>query len=167
MVPTDYYRIEQVPLSSSGKVDRTALERCNAIALEDDQDWTGPRNETEMALAAIWSELLKLATMGVEQNFFELGGHSLLVLQMTARIRRNLGVELPARAVFEAPTIEALALEVERSRALGLKARINFLQRQHASHANPVGEVLRNQLDNLPADDVQKLLKSVLEGRRA
>ncbi|HWO34663.1 MAG TPA: amino acid adenylation domain-containing protein, partial [Candidatus Acidoferrum sp.] len=121
MVPASYWQIEKVPLSPSGKVNRAALAGCGGRRLVDRQDWMGPRNESEAQLTDIWRELLKLEAVGREQNFFELGGHSLLVLQMTARIRRTMEVEVPVRCVFESPTIAGLAQEVEKARALGLK----------------------------------------------
>ncbi|HEV3511536.1 MAG TPA: amino acid adenylation domain-containing protein, partial [Candidatus Sulfotelmatobacter sp.] len=135
MVPSSYWQIERVPLLPSGKVNRAALANGGATALTDGEDWAGPRTETEVRLAEIWRELLKLEAVGREQNFFELGGHSLLVLQMTARIRRNLEIELPVRTVFEAPTITALAHEVEQAKALGLKAHTPILQRRPRASA--------------------------------
>jgi acyl carrier protein len=119
IIPSDFWQIDHVPLLTSGKINRAALKNVGAIQLRDQDNWIGPRNAIEARLATIWSELLKLEQVGVHQNFFELGGHSLLVLQMTARIRRNLNVELPARRVFESPTIAALAEQVEKARALG------------------------------------------------
>src|ERR1043165_4801591 len=73
-----------------------------------------PRTPTEEILCGIWAEVLGLERVGVEENFFQLGGHSLLVTQVVARARAAFGVEVALRAVFESPTVEALAQEVER-----------------------------------------------------
>ena len=162
MVPAEYWQIEQLPLLPSGKVNRSALMKCEAKALVSEEDCIGPRNEIETQLAGIWCELLKMQSIGVEHNFFELGGHSLLVLQMTARIRRSFEVELPARAVFEAPTIATLAREVERLRALGLTVRMPELKRHQADVSDLTREQLLAQLDTLSSADLQAVLRRVL-----
>jgi len=166
MVPAEYWQIERLPLLPSGKVNRAALAQCPAKELVSEQDSVAPRNEIESQLTEIWRELLKVQSIGVEHNFFELGGHSLLVLQMTARIRRSLEVELPARAVFEAPTIAALAREVERLRALGLTARMPELKRRQPSVPDATREQLLAQLDALSSDDLQAVLQRVLGGKQ-
>jgi acyl carrier protein len=165
MVPASYWRVEGLPLLPSGKVNRSALAGSGAKPLVDQEELVGPRNEVEAKLAEIWRELLQVEQVGIEQNFFELGGHSLLVLQVTARIRRIFEVELAVRSVFEAPTIEGLALEVEKARALGLKARTPILQgRRQTVEASR--ETLLAQLDNLSSAELQSLLQRVLDGKQ-
>jgi amino acid adenylation domain-containing protein len=165
MVPASYWRVEGLPLLPSGKVNRSALAGSGAKPLVDQEELVGPRNEAEAKLAEIWQELLQVEQVGIEQNFFELGGHSLLVLQVTARIRRIFEVELAVRSVFEAPTIEGLALEVEKARALGLKARTPILQgRRQTVEASR--ETLLAQLDNLSSAELQSLLQRVLDGKQ-
>ncbi len=165
MVPSSYWRIEQVPLLPSGKVNRGELRRGGGVALGDEGEQVGPRNEVEAKLGEIWRELLKVEQVGMEQNFFELGGHSLLVLQLTARIRRALEVELPVRSVFEAPTIAGLALEVEKARALGLKPRTPIVQLRPRTPAGVSREALLAQLDGLSSAELQGLLQRVLDGK--
>jgi amino acid adenylation domain-containing protein len=165
MVPASYWRVEGLPLLASGKVNRSALAASGAKPLVDQEELVGPRNELEAKLAEIWRELLQVEQVGIEQNFFELGGHSLLVLQVTARIRRIFEVELAVRSVFEAPTIEGLALEVEKARALGLKARTPILQgRRQTVEASR--ETLLAQLDGLSSAELQSLLQRVLDGKQ-
>ncbi|HEX6406699.1 MAG TPA: phosphopantetheine-binding protein, partial [Gemmatimonadales bacterium] len=72
-----------------------------------------PRTPTEATIARIWAQVLQLDRVGVHANFFELGGHSLLATQVVARIRSALGVAVPLRALFESPTVAALAEQVE------------------------------------------------------
>jgi acyl carrier protein len=163
MVPASYWQLEALPLLPSGKVNRSALVGCGGRALVDHEELAAPRDEVEEKLAEIWRELLELEQVGIEQNFFELGGHSLLVLQVTARIRRTFEVELPVRSVFEAPTIAELAMEVQKAKAMGLKARTPILQRR------PVGgnrEALMAQLDNLSSTELQNLLQRMTEGKQ-
>jgi acyl carrier protein len=167
MVPASYWQIEKMPLLPSGKVNRAELRNSGGRRLVDGQDLAGPRNESEGQLAEIWRELLKVEAVGREQNFFELGGHSLLVLQMTARIRRTMEVELPVRSVFESPTIAALAREVEQARALGLKASTPILKRRQRPTPDASREALLAQLDGLSHSELQNVLQRVLDGKVA
>ncbi len=130
-----------------------------------DQGTVAARTEVEQKLAGIWAEVLKVKEVGVDQNFFELGGHSLLVLQVMARIRREFDVELGVRTMFEEPTIAGLASEVERARAMGMKVQTPALERRPRAAASTSRETLLAQLDTLSADDVQTLLKRVLDAK--
>jgi amino acid adenylation domain-containing protein len=159
MVPATYWQIEKVPQLPSGKVNRAALASGGAVPLLDKEELVAPRNEAEQKLAEIWQELLKVQQVGIEQNFFELGGHSLLVLQVTARIRRMFEVEVPVRSVFEAPTIAGLAIEIEKARAMGLKARTPILKHRARTTPGLSREALLAQLDNLSAAELQTLFE--------
>jgi amino acid adenylation domain-containing protein len=163
MAPASYVRVEELPLLPSGKVNRRALGGLAGVALSD-QGTLAARTEVEQKLAGIWAEVLKVKEVGVEQNFFELGGHSLLVLQVMARIRREFDVELGVRTMFEEPTIAGLANEVERARAMGIKVQTPALERRPRA-ASTSRETLLAQLDTLSADDVQTLLKRVLDAK--
>jgi acyl carrier protein len=162
MTPTEYWKLDEMPLLPSGKINRAVLPKHATMLLWNEQGCVGPRNETEAQLEKIWSELLNLEKIGVDQNFFALGGHSLLVLQMTARIRRKLNVELPARVVFEFPTIAALAEQVVSAGTPALTARSSPMRHRAADR-----DALLSQLDRLPAEDAQALLKSMLDQKRA
>ncbi len=111
MLPAAYVRLEGLPLTASGKLDRSALP-----APEDDAyargTYEAPSGDTEEALAKIWSEVLGVERVGRRDDFFELGGHSLLLVQVISRIREALGVELALGAVFEHPVFAALADDV-------------------------------------------------------
>ena len=97
-----------MPLTANGKVDRKALPAPDGSAYLR-RAYEAPQGETETALAEIWAELLKLERIGRHDNFFELGGHSLSAVQLASRVRRKLEVELPMRAVFEAPVLRQMA----------------------------------------------------------
>jgi amino acid adenylation domain-containing protein len=109
MIPNLFVRLDQLPLNFNGKVDRTALARLNGVELTSGADYVAPRHEGEQALAEIWQAVLHRERVGIRDDFFALGGHSLLGAQVAARIRQKCGVEIPLRAVFEHPTLAALA----------------------------------------------------------
>ena len=164
MVPARYVQVEKMPLLASGKVNRRALGEQEEGEELAEEELVGPRTEVEGKLAEMWKELLKRKEVGVEENFFELGGHSLLVLQVMARIRRMFEVELAVRTMFEEPTIAGLGREIEKAQALGLKAQMPVLERRPRGEAGS-REALLAQLDTLSADDVQSLLKRVLDAK--
>jgi amino acid adenylation domain-containing protein/FkbH-like protein len=81
--------------------------------------FVSPRTAIEEMVAGVWSQLLNRDRIGIHDNFFALGGHSLLATQSVARVRQTLGVELPLRAMFEAPTVAQFALRIENARSFG------------------------------------------------
>ena len=116
MVPALLIPLPSMPLNASGKIDRRALPAPDLEALSALRERVAPRNEIESLLAGIWQSLLKCESVGVTDSFFELGGHSLLATQMVSRVRETLGVELPLKDFFAAPTIAQAALLVEAAR---------------------------------------------------
>src|SRR5262245_931435 len=111
MVPSAFVTLDALPLTANGKIDRRALP-----APEDDAAVRGehvaPRTPVEEVLASIWREVLKLERIGIHDNFFELGGHSLMATRVMAQLREVFAVELPLRALFEAPSILELGERV-------------------------------------------------------
>ncbi|RKH56197.1 non-ribosomal peptide synthase/polyketide synthase, partial [Corallococcus llansteffanensis] len=108
MVPAAFVALPVLPLMSNGKLDRKALPAPEASLLPS-STYEAPVTPTEVALAALWSQVLHVSNVGRHDNFFELGGHSLLATQVVSRIRSTLGVELPLGDLFTAPTLAALA----------------------------------------------------------
>ncbi|MBR1143098.1 non-ribosomal peptide synthase/polyketide synthase [Bradyrhizobium sp. AUGA SZCCT0431] len=106
MVPSRIITLERLPLAPNGKVDRRALPAPDAI--DTGSEHLAPRTPAEMALAAIWAELLGRPVVGLSDNFFELGGDSIISLQMVSRARRA-GYLIEPRDVFQHQTLEALA----------------------------------------------------------
>ncbi len=115
MVPSFYAFLESLPLTPNGKVDRNALAAL-PLAAGEAGGAEAPRTPSGELLAGIFAEVLGLERVGIDDSFFELGGHSLLATQVVSRVRSVFGVELPVRAVFEAPTLAGLTARVESAR---------------------------------------------------
>jgi amino acid adenylation domain-containing protein len=109
MVPTAFERIARVPLTGHGKVDRRAAVTERGEALAPEAPAAPPRTETERVVASIWREVLELDEVSVEDNFFDSGGHSLLAVELQRRLARRFDRDVPVLAVFEHPTVIALA----------------------------------------------------------
>ncbi len=109
MIPSIFMALAALPLTPNGKIDRKALPSPGTSRPEISSKFVAPRTPIEEALAGIWAKTLRLERVGIYDNFFDLGGHSLLATQVVSRIRETLMVELPLRAMFEAPTVADLS----------------------------------------------------------
>ncbi|WP_117670140.1 non-ribosomal peptide synthetase [Micromonospora sp. MW-13] len=114
-IPTTFVSMDALPHNRTGKLDRQALPEPPAerSALLDAP--TAASDPLEDALIAVWTEVLDATVVGVHDSFFDLGGHSLLAMRLAARISDVLGTEIPLRAVFDAPTVAAMAEFVGRT----------------------------------------------------
>jgi amino acid adenylation domain-containing protein len=115
MVPAAFAILPALPLSSNGKIDRRALAAIEPRAAVVDDGYAAPRTPTEEVLASIWADVFGKERVGIEERFADLGGHSLLAIQIVARARDAFQTQIPLRAIFEHPTIAALALSVDAS----------------------------------------------------
>jgi amino acid adenylation domain-containing protein len=122
MVPAVFVQIDSIPLTPSGKVDRTALPAPTSANRLGDNKFVRPRTPVEERVTGILGQLLGLESVGVEDNFFMLGGHSLLGTQLIIRLRDTFGIELSLLTVFEAPTVAELAERVEAALIARLEA---------------------------------------------
>ncbi|KAF6624994.1 non-ribosomal peptide synthetase, partial [Paenibacillus sp. EKM10P] len=113
MVPSFLVQLEQMPLTPNGKIDRKALPAPEG-SLQTGADYVAPRTWVEVKLAQIWQDVLGLTQAGVKENFFEIGGHSLRATTLASKIHKELNKPLPLRSIFEAPTIEQLAVVLEQ-----------------------------------------------------
>jgi amino acid adenylation domain-containing protein len=144
MVPSAFVSVAAIPLSSNGKVDRRALSRME-VTLASTQEYLAPRNDAERKLTNIWAQILGIEpdTIGVNDNFFEIGGHSLRAAQLIARIRAELGVDIPLKAFFSAGTVAQMA---------------RFAGTADASETRVIERVDRTKLDRLPLSYAQERL---------
>ncbi|WP_437681738.1 non-ribosomal peptide synthase/polyketide synthase [Sorangium sp. So ce131] len=114
MVPSAVVLMDGIPLTRNGKVDYRLLPAPDVVAGGPAARHEPPRTPIEEILHGIWCDLLGAPHLGIHDDFFQLGGHSLLATQLTARVRQALHLDVPLRALFDAPTIARMAPEVER-----------------------------------------------------
>ncbi|OUL06445.1 non-ribosomal peptide synthetase [Bacillus spizizenii] len=122
MIPSHYVQLEQLPLTSNGKINRKALP-APEVSLEQIAEYVPPGNEVESKLAALWQEVLGIHRVGIKHNFFDLGGNSIRATALAARIHKELDVNLSVKDIFKFPTIEQLAnmaLRMEKIRYVSI-----------------------------------------------
>ncbi|WP_411810120.1 amino acid adenylation domain-containing protein [Bacillus amyloliquefaciens] len=108
MVPSYFVRLEHMPLTSNGKINRKALPAPEA-SLQQTAEYVPPGNEVESKLTDLWQEVLGISRAGIKHNFFDLGGNSIRAAALAARIHKELDVNLTLKDIFKFPTIEQLA----------------------------------------------------------
>jgi len=109
MVPAAFVLLPALPLTSNGKVDRSALPPPDVAGAETPRDATLPRDALEERLACAWAELLSLPQVGIHEDVFALGAHSLLAMRLVSLVRETLGVSMSVRDIFVHPTVALLA----------------------------------------------------------
>ncbi|WP_085748381.1 non-ribosomal peptide synthetase [Pseudomonas sp. R45(2017)] len=120
LIPAAYVRLDTLPLTANGKLDRKALPEPDQNAWLS-REYEAPQGPVETALAQIWTDVLKLEQVGRHDNFFELGGHSLLAVSLIERLRQ-IGLNTDVRVLFSQPTLAALAAAVGSGREIEVPA---------------------------------------------
>jgi hypothetical protein len=118
MVPVSVHTVSELPRTTSGKVDRRALEARATEGEPAAEKSSGrpPETLTETRLLEIWRDVMPGAAAGVDDNFFQIGGHSLLATKVIARARTEFSVDLPLHVIFASPTVAAMAVEIDARR---------------------------------------------------
>ncbi len=115
MIPTYFKYIDELPLTTNGKVDKSALKALNNSQLDMDTPFVAPDGEIEELLASVWKEVLRLKQVGVHDDFIALGGHSLAAIRVTARINEEVEMKFPLNKIFELPTIAEYSKYIEET----------------------------------------------------
>ena len=123
MIPTDWVKLDNIPLTPNGKICRHGLPSAVQSNLIDERILTHPSTPLEQALVEIWCDVLDLDEVGIYENFFKIGGHSILASRLISSLRETFKIELPLRTLFEAPTIAALAAAMVNEREQGIKVQ--------------------------------------------
>ncbi|PJK37294.1 non-ribosomal peptide synthetase [Pseudomonas sp. S10E 269] len=133
MVPALLMRLDSMPLSPSGKLDRRALPE----PVWHVREHVEPETPLQQQIAAIWREVLGLP-IGLRDDFFALGGHSLLATQIISRTRQACDVELPLRTLFEASELGAFAEQVALIQASGQRNQQTAIAKVDRSQPVPL-----------------------------
>jgi acyl carrier protein len=157
MVPSAFVMLEQLPLTSNGKLDRRALPAPEFGAYMSRQ-YEAPQGEVEEILAGIWQGLLRVERVGRQDNFFELGGHSILAMQVIVRIRASFSIDMPISVLFECQMLKQLSARVD-----DLRQRV-FLDRLSVG-GNTVKDLLE-RVASMPESKVQYLVRKLRSGGR-
>jgi amino acid adenylation domain-containing protein len=143
MIPA-FVRLDALPLTPSGKVDRKALPVWNNSRPVLDTPYLAPRILLEEQLAKIWAEVLDIDQVGIHDNFFDLGGHSLAVTRVITRVIKTFQLDLPIKALFESPTVADMAAIIAQN------------QRNNAAPEDL--DRMLSELESLSDEQAQKLL---------
>ena len=114
MVPSAFFVMDDMPLTSNGKLDRKALlanqdlDRCSA-------EFTAPQTDTEKKLAKVWVDILNISRVGIYDNFFELGGHSLLATKLASTIKESFSIDIDLPTLFKMSSLKDLAAYIDVS----------------------------------------------------
>jgi amino acid adenylation domain-containing protein len=150
MLPATFVFLDSLPLTPNGKVDRRKLPLPDLNRPELKEAFVAPRTPDEEMMAEIWAEILKVNKVGIHDNFFDLGGHSLLATQVISRVRKDFHVDLPLRALFEAPTVAGLTamLLLKQSEATGRQTLEELVAELETLRSGEAQNLLQNMNQN-------------------
>lgn len=110
MIPKYLIRLEVLPVTSNGKIDRTNLPNPQGLNVAEDVEYVAPGNPVEERLVKIWEEILSKDGIGIKHDFFDMGGHSLKATRLSAKIHKEFGVKISLNELFSNTKLEAQVL---------------------------------------------------------
>ncbi|MCP4155664.1 MAG: non-ribosomal peptide synthetase, partial [bacterium] len=181
MVPSYFIRLDEIPLTSNGKVDSDFLTRYDISTLNFTANYTPPRDEMEKQLVDIWAEVLgvKSSDFGIDADFFQMGGHSIKATVLVAMIHKGFDIKIPLSELFKNPTIAGLAKYMKQSSVeqycpitpselrtyyplSSAQKRLFFFHRMEAGSINynmPLVNILEGAIDN---DSIETIFKRLI-----
>ncbi len=145
MVPSAFVTLDAFPLTPNEKIDRAALPPPDWTKRDVEEAFVAPQTAVEESIARIWADVLGLEQVGVHDSFFELGGHSLLATQVMSRIHGVFQVQLPLRALFEAPTVAELS-------------KVLIANEEVPGQTEKIAGILKG-IQGMSAEDVRRMLE--------
>jgi len=135
MIPAGFVILDELPLTSNGKVNHQALPDPGTANFEPSNTFVAPRNALERHLCDIWCQILELEQVGIHDNFFDLGGHSLLITKLLTQVRKTFQADLPLRSLLESPTVAELAEKIELAQKDNVSAK---------THVDPIENIRKD-----------------------
>ncbi|KQB41358.1 non-ribosomal peptide synthetase [Flavobacterium aquidurense] len=114
MVPNYYVEVENIPLTTNGKVDRKSLPEVSDADMIR-REYIAPSNDIERVLSKIWQDVLQVKTISITDNFFELGGHSIKAIAIISEIQKEFDLKIKIADLFQHSTIQELSDEIEKN----------------------------------------------------
>ncbi|MEK5408520.1 amino acid adenylation domain-containing protein [Paenibacillus sp. FSL W8-0439] len=141
MIPSRFVRVERMPLTPNGKLDRKALAALDGD-VQTHNEYIPPSTETEKGMEVIWEEILGAKRIGVQDSFFDLGGHSLKAITLISAVHKKWNVLIPLKDIFDYPTIQELSQRVEE----GSHSAYSFIQQADKADCYPVSSTQKRLL---------------------
>jgi acyl carrier protein len=143
MIPAAFVKLEALPLTHNGKVDRRRLPEPSALRPEPEALYTAPQSELEGVIVQIWQKVLQVERVGVHDNFFDLGGNSFHVLKVSSSLTEEFGDGISVMDMFRCPTVSLLAKHLSGEHGPAAQqtqtrasTRKNFVKRQRQQRAH-------------------------------
>ncbi|TDO73427.1 surfactin family lipopeptide synthetase A [Flavobacterium chryseum] len=158
MVPNHFVKLETLPLTLNGKLDRKKLLAISTDSEGQTVEIVKPENDVEKKILQIWKEILSKEEISVTANFFEIGGHSLRAIKLQSMLKRKIGLDFSIKDIYNRPTIKRLASDKEKSNSLLIDLQINnrkniiyFIPPLTGSSIlyHPLAKVLSNEFDSV------------------
>jgi amino acid adenylation domain-containing protein len=143
MVPSTFVFMDSLPLTN-GKLDRRSLPKPDRGRPKLAVSYAAPQNETQSTLVQVWEDVLDVRPIGIHDNFFDLGGHSLTANRVVYRVIHDFQLAIPLRAIFESPTVQAMAAVISAHRGKTLDGQGLM--------------TLLDELESLSDDEAQRLV---------
>jgi amino acid adenylation domain-containing protein/thioester reductase-like protein len=149
MVPSAFVLLDALPVTPNGKLDRRALPSPEISRNKLQENLAESQNPVEKQVISLWTKILGIENIGIDENFFELGGNSLLAAQLISYIKETFRIELPVRCLFENPTGQKLAQTIQTIHQKGISS-LNFTAIDFAAEAVLAPEIVpQGKLDDI------------------